>query len=162
MRLRFVASTSTALHRGRRRRRRAHLARAFPVAADHLRTNPNSTGLAASISVFGSQRISDNNFTVSASAVPAGQFGIFFFGEQQDSTPLAGSSGILCVSSPLFRLPVVQADPFFGSVFYTLDFTDISSNASMISAGSTQNFQLWFRDLGTSNTTDGIAVEFGL
>ena len=129
---------------------------------NYCTANPNSTGQAASISVFGSQRISDNNLTLSASSVPAGQFGIFFFSEQQDSTPLAGSSGILCVGSPLFRLPVVQADPFFGSVNYALDFTDNGTNASTISAGSTQNFQLWFRDLGTSNTTNGIAVEFGL
>ena len=81
-------------------------------AADQLlHGEPQLDGLAASISVFGSQRISDNNLTLSASAVPAGQFGIFFFSEQQDSAPLAGSSGILCVGSPLFRLPVVQSDP---------------------------------------------------
>ena len=43
-----------------------------------------------------------------------------------------------------------------------MDFTDNGSNASTISAGSTQNFQLWYRDLGTSNTSDGVTVEFGL
>ncbi len=130
--------------------------------SNYCTANPNSTGQSASISVFGSQHISDNNLTLSAFGVPAGQFGIFFFSEQQDNAPLAGSSGILCVGSPLFRLPVVQADPFFGSIAYALDFTDNSSNASTISAGSTQNFQLWYRDLGTSNTTNGITVEFGL
>ena len=124
--------------------------------------NTNSTGQSASISVLGSQRISDNNLTLSAFGVPAGQFGIFFFSEQQANAPLAGSSGILCVGSPLFRLPVVQADPFFGTVSYAMDFTDNGSNASTISAGSTQNFQLWYRDLGTSNTSDGVTVEFGL
>lgn len=130
--------------------------------SNYCTANPNSTGQTASISVSGSQRISDNSFALSAFGVPASQFGLFFFSETQANVALPGSNGILCVGNPLFRLSIVQADPFFGSVNFALDFTDNSSNASTIAAGTTQNFQFWFRDGFSSNTTNGVTVEFGL
>lgn len=164
MRLRFVASdrdTGSIVEAALDDIELISLEPSLMPPTNYCTANPNSTGQTSSISVSGSQRISDNNFTLSALNVPANQFGIFFFGINQTATQPPGSAGILCVNNPLFRLPVVQADSFFGVANYTLDFTDAGTNASTITAGTTQNFQFWFRDAGSSNFSDGISVEFG-
>lgn len=128
-------------------------------------TTLNSTGNAARIFVTGSLRIPDNDFLVRSDNLPPGTFGLFFFGPGVDNAPLAGSQGPLCVMGPLNRLPVVQADPAFGTASYLLDFTDPQAPENQITAGSSWNFQQWFRDAGpggpTSNTTDAILVTFG-
>ena len=75
-----------------------------------------------------------------------------------------GSEGRLCVGGTLNRLPIVQADPLFGTAVYDLDFTDVTTSAPLITGGSTWNFQFWFRDnvggMPTSNTTNGLSVVF--
>ncbi|MEM6674323.1 MAG: hypothetical protein AAF726_15870 [Planctomycetota bacterium] len=126
-------------------------------------SNPNSTGTAATIDVAGSQQISANDFLLQSQGLPPNSFGLFFFGDAQTQAPIVNSQGTICVAGTLFRLPAVQA-ALFGTAFYPVDFTDATTNAVQITAGSTWNFQMWFRDaIGgqvTSNTTDGIQVEF--
>ena len=46
-----------------------------------------------------------------------------------------------------------------GEVSFTLDLTDLPQGTVFI-PGDTWYFQLWFRDVFTSNTTDGIEVMF--
>jgi hypothetical protein len=125
-------------------------------------SNPNSTGSAATISSTGSTSLSTNNFVLLSSNLPANSFGLFFFGTMQTQTPINGSMGTLCVTGNPLRLPATQAD-IFGSAFYSVDFTG-STNANQIVAGTTYNFQQWYRDavggVTTSNTTDGLQVEF--
>ena len=97
--------------------------------------------------------------------MPAGRFGLFFFGDGQVNVPLAGSLGRLCVGGQLRRLPVIQAEVLFGSASYTLDFAATGNNASVIGPGSVWNVQYWFRGVSggvaTSNTSDGLSVTFG-
>ncbi len=131
----------------------------IPAPSNYCDTTVNSSGQPGIIAAQGSQRISDNNFSLFSTGIPNGQFGLYFFGPDQINTQLTGSLGRLCVGGSILRLPIVQADPIFGTAAYSFDFTG-SSSESMITAGSVFNFQLWFRDGGTSNTTDAVSVEF--
>lgn len=131
----------------------------IPLPTRYCDTTVNSTGLVGMIGSAGSQRISDNNFRLVASGLPAGQFGLFFFGPDQVNEALPGTLGRLCVGGTIVRLPIIQASAVFGSADYALDFTG-STPESAITAGSVFNFQLWFRDIGSSNTTDALSVEF--
>ena len=128
-------------------------------------TNLNSTGFHGQIAFSGSQRIGDNQAELTGQSFPAGAFGLFFFGSLQTQSPISGQQGNLCVSGTVHRLPVIQTDTFFGTVGYSLDFTDPGTNARFITASSTWNFQFWHRDsfqgAATSNTSNGLEVEFG-
>ena len=135
-----------------------------PAPTNYCSLTLNSGGGAAQIYGTGSQSIAVNTFVVGATGVPAAQFGLFFFGPDQTDVPLVGSEGRLCVGGTLNRLPIVQADPLFGTAVYDLDFTDVTTSAPLITGGSTWNFQFWFRDnvggMPTSNTTNGLSVVF--
>ncbi|MFT7677991.1 MAG: subtilisin family serine protease [Planctomycetota bacterium] len=120
----------------------------------------NSTGSVAGINASGSLVVTDNNFTLNANNVPAGQNGIFFYGAGQTSLPFG--NGIRCVDGTLYRLPVVTASNA-GTVNYTPDLTSPPQGGQII-AGSTWNFQLWYRDPAAGganyNATEGLAVTF--
>ncbi|QDV08887.1 Fungalysin/Thermolysin Propeptide Motif protein [Planctomycetes bacterium Poly30] len=134
----------------------------IPQPSNYCTANPNSTGAVASISWAGSYAVADNDFTLLASGMPSTSFGLFFFGSMQIQASIPSSDGTLCVAGSTFRLPVTQSD-LIGTSFYQLDFTG-STNASVITAGTTWNFQRWFRDSSggapTSNTTNGLEVPF--
>ena len=141
------------------------LGSSIPAPVRYCAANPNSTGLPTRIDFNGSVRISENDFFLSASSMPAGSFGLFFFGDQQTQVPISGSQGVLCVGGSQFRLPPVQADPLLGLAFYQVDFSDPSTNGQQILGGSTWNFQMWHRDSAagqvTSNTSDALQISFG-
>jgi len=141
------------------------LGSSIPDPVRYCAANPNSTGLTTRIDFNGSVRVSENNFFLSASSMPAGSFGLFFFGDQQTQVPISGSQGILCVGGSQFRLPPVQSDPLLGLASYQVDFTDPSTNGQQITGGSTWNFQMWHRDSAagqvTSNTSDALQISFG-
>jgi hypothetical protein len=95
------------------------------------------------------------------SGVTPGAFGVFFYGSQiQAPSPLG--NGFLCIGggSPLWRLGL--ASPGSGSTEASLavDYLTPVNPAAQINAGSTWNFQYWFRSAGTSDTTDGIQILF--
>lgn len=121
---------------------------------------PNSTGSVAGITASGSLVVTDNNFTLNANNVPAGQNGIFFYGAGQTSLPFG--NGIRCVDGTLYRLPVVTASNT-GTVSYTPDLTT-PPQGGQIMLGSSWNFQLWYRDPAAGganyNATEGLAVTF--
>lgn len=129
----------------------------------------NLNGVAAMMGSGGTAEIGQNNFSLFTSGVPSSQFGLYFYGPAQQQAP--SGQGNLCVNGaggvPLVRLPdIVQAD-IFGSVFYPLDLTDplFVSGPAPITAGSTWNFQFWFRDVDLAgapswNYSDGLSVLF--
>lgn len=164
MRLRFVASdlaTGSIVEAAIDEINLFALEPSLAPPTNYCTANPNSTGNTALITASGSQRISQNAFWLQSFGVPQNQFGMFFFSETQAFVNLPGSNGVLCVGNPLNRLPIVQADNLFGLAEYQLDFTDQGTAAALILPGSTQNFQFWFRDGASSNTSNGISVEFG-
>ncbi len=111
------------------------------VAMPYCDTNPNSVGAGALIGHGGSFDITTNDFELNASGAIPGQFGIFYFGPNQISTPFG--HGTRCVGGQVRRLTVLQADSS-GDASLTLDFT--TAQASDITANSTWNFQFWYRD----------------
>lgn len=121
---------------------------------------PNSTGQPASIGSSGSARISDANFVLAAHGLPAGSPGLFFFGGQQQQTPWG--NGFRCVAGQLYRIPPALFANAQGSVALPFDFT--SPPGSIVTPGSTWNFQLYYRDSAAGgagfNSTDGLHATF--
>lgn len=105
---------------------------------------PNSTGMTAAIATAGSSSIGANSLVLVASPVPNGQSGIFFYGDSQASSPFG--DGRLCIAPPIFRLPVHASSDRI--LLHELDLTSPPSSGGPghIQAGSTWNFQAWFRD----------------
>ena len=127
--------------------------------SNYCTISPNSVGGGAVITSNNQTSMSANGFAVSCSGAVPGQFGIFYFGPNQVSTPFG--HGVRCIGGQTRRLPVQQAD-FFGDASYALDFT--TSPASDVTADSTWNFQFWYRDPAAGspnfNLSDGLEVLF--
>ena len=127
---------------------------------NYCTTSANSAGVGAVMSTSGSTSISANDLVLLATAAPPGQFGLFFFGNGQQSVPLG--DGTLCVGGTLYRLPVVTVDGG-GTASFPLDLTNLPGSQT-IAPGDIKNFQFWFRDPGFGsagyNTSDAIAVKF--
>jgi hypothetical protein len=125
--------------------------------------NPNSTGAASSISAMGVPSISANDWSLRATSCPPLQFGLFFYGRQQNQVPFG--NGWRCVDGQIFRLPAVQSDPA-GEATWTVDFTNPPQPAGVITPGATWNFQFWYRDPAAGgsdfNLSDGLTVNFCL
>ncbi len=120
----------------------------------------NSVGAGANISVSGSTSVASNDLVLSAGPVP-NQPAIFFFGPNQIEVPFG--NGFRCVGGAVKRLPVV-----FGSgntITHPLDNTQ-SPSAGAVIAGSTWNFQAWYRDPNAGgknfNLSDALQVDFCL
>ncbi|MFT4541019.1 MAG: hypothetical protein ACI841_002837 [Planctomycetota bacterium] len=117
-------------------------------SSSYCSSDPNSTGVAAVISFQGSCQIADDDFTLTAAPVPD-QPGIFFYslGQTAGGSGLPFGNGTRCVgnsSSESFRLSVVFANA--GTLVLPVALNMPPSPAGQISAGSTWNFQAWFRD----------------
>ena len=108
----------------------------------------NSTGGGAFIAHGGTLSVSAADLSFDCYGLPANQYGIFYYGAAQASTPFG--NGIRCVAAGgvgTFRLPVLLGDAF-GSVSLALDFgsAPVSSGSGAITPGSTWYFQYWYRD----------------
>ena len=120
---------------------------------------PNSAGAGARISLLGATSVSENQFGLHVSGLPQLVTGLFQQGSQRVQTPLG--AGVRCVGGSLFRLfPFTQSDAA-GIARRSVDLQNPPRPAAAIVRGSTWNFQLWYRDGGTSNLSDALAVTFG-
>ena len=127
----------------------------------------NSTGNAGEISASGSATASDNDFTLTASGMPAMQFGIFLTSLDQAATPVA--SGTLCLGGNVIRFQgagqILQAD-MNGEFSLMIDLTSIPAGVpTTVVAGDVWNYTAWFRDVdpmmgNTANFTNGLEVTF--
>jgi VCBS repeat protein/FG-GAP repeat protein len=122
----------------------------------------NSAGTRASIDSTGGLSISTGSVILRVlNAVPS-QPGLFFYGAGRDATPFGG--GTLCVAGPHYRLRPAQTLSVLGSASYVVDFGSdpAGSGAGMITAGSTWNFQFWYRDPagGAFNLSNGLELTF--
>jgi len=119
---------------------------------------PNTVGAGANISVTGSTSVATNDLVLSAGPVP-NQPAIFFFGPNQIEVPFG--NGFRCVGGSVKRLPVVFGSG--NSITHALDNTQVPSAGSVI-AGSTWNFQAWYRDPNAGgenfNLSDAVRVDF--
>ncbi len=128
--------------------------------SNYCPVNPNSTGFPGLISYFGTLTIANNDFGLYADQCPPQQFGIFFYGPNQASTPFG--NGYMCISGGVVRFPVKSTD-VFGQVVLPIDFTSLPSG-DQIDPGETVNFQFWYRDPqgggAAFNLTNGLEVQF--
>jgi hypothetical protein len=107
--------------------------------------------------------INSNNLVLFAGPVP-NQPGIFYFGADQlnGGSGAPFGNGIRCVTgSSVYRLPVSTG--IGNSIGFAMDFTSPPA-AGLITAGSTWNFQAWYRDPAAGganfNLSDGLEITF--
>ena len=126
----------------------------------------NSSGLPAEIAAYGSLVVADQSLSLTASQMPANQFGYFLVSATQGfiANP-GGSQGNLCVSGTIGRYvkDVTSSGPN-GTFSLAIDMTQLPSPLLVpILPGETWNFTTWFRDknpTNTSNFTDAVSLTF--
>ncbi|MDA1265660.1 MAG: alpha/beta hydrolase-fold protein [Planctomycetota bacterium] len=122
----------------------------------------NSTGGSAVLAASGSDSVAQNNFTLTASSLPANEFGYLLASLDQGFVMPPGSSGNLCVSGDVARLvDQLQSSGAGGSFSATISLKQLPTNPPQnVLTGQSWNFQAWYRDGTTSNFTDAITVLF--
>ncbi len=129
-----------------------------PTPVNFCSTSPNSVGPGSVMTYQGTPNISTNDFVLSATQLPVGSSGIFFYGSNAVQQPFG--NGFRCVGGTVFRLPLVTAD-FIGDANYAIDYGALPGP---ISAGSLWRFQYWYRNPAGGgagfNLSDGLAVTF--
>ncbi|MEO0663301.1 MAG: hypothetical protein AAFZ87_17335 [Planctomycetota bacterium] len=119
----------------------------------------NSSGASATISAFGTTDLAQNDVTLVASDVPAGQFGIFLNSTTPTSTPLG--AGFLCLGGQIGRFngpsQIQQADAA-GAFELRLDLTQVPTPSALVAvqSGETWYYQAWFRDVPVSGSAFGL------
>jgi len=127
--------------------------------------NPNSTGSPAFISGSGSTSVLQNDLTLASGPVQGGETALFYYGGGQAQVPFG--NGWRCVGGVVYRLFPIAVANGAGFVTHDLDVTNPpggAGSAGQITAGSTWNFQNWYRDpMGGGagfNLSDGLSVTF--
>jgi hypothetical protein len=132
---------------------------------------PNTTGNSGVMSASGSIVATDNNFTVTGSQLPEGEFAYIIASRTQGFVVgPGGSMGDLCLGGNIARfnrageVGAVAGGSF--SIQLPLgDFPEPPAFGISVLAGDTWNFQCWHRDFiqgqgATSNFTDALEVLF--
>jgi len=127
-------------------------------------SEPNSTGVAATIDVTGTLSVSGSDTQLLAAGCPPNRVGLFVYGRSAVKMPFC--NGTLCVSpyAPgLLRVPAMVAIDPVGTARCPLDFQSLPPNHP-ITGGSTWYFQFWYRDHpaggSSANLTNGARVPF--
>ena len=109
-------------------------------ATNHCILSENRSGPGAIISASGSLSVQQNNLTLVVEGANPNTTGIFIASPNRIPLP---QEGMVCLDSPILRLGSASIAQD-GTAFLTLDLTQ----HPQMSAGSTWNFQFWFRDIG--------------
>ena len=129
----------------------------------------NSTGSAAAIAATGSDVAADNDLILTASGMPANEFGYFLAsdGVNPPGVTPPGSSGLFCLGlgGNLGRYStLVQSSGDAGCFSIEVDVTAVPIGnppfSTALVAGDTWYFQGWFRDGASSNFTDVLEIPF--
>lgn len=125
--------------------------------------NQNGAGRAATITAVGTHLLASPTVTaLVAHGLPEQTFGFFLVGSGANSVTPPGSNGVLCLGGAIGR---------YSSLIHNTDRTEnmgIVINRSAlpvnparaIAPGETWRFQAWYRDGGSSNFSDAVAVTF--
>ena len=136
-----------------------------PPPAVFCAGQPNSAGAGARLLWEGSPSLVENDLTLIATGLPAGEFSLFFYGGAAVSVPFG--DGVRCVGAGaigIHRLWPATTSSNFGTVVRQLDVTSgpLSTGAGAAVAGATFYFQLFYRDSASTgagvNTSDGLSV----
>lgn len=132
-----------------------------PLPTPYCTSNLNSSGERATLAWTGSSDVGLANFELIARDAPPSRLGLFVFGTSQTQAPFG--DGVLCVGGPA-RLSPVRASDAWGKARLVLDLSNPSAVEHAISAGSTWNFQYWFRDPDNNGAgfgaSDALSVQF--
>ncbi len=130
-------------------------------AVNACSTAPNSVGAGAIMGATGSTSLAANDLVVNVSGAPAGNFGLFVYGPDEQQVPLG--DGFLCVGGGILRLNPLVIDGG-GMAIEALDLANPPQPSGRILAGTQWSFQFWYRDPaagGTgSNLSDALRVGF--
>ncbi len=122
---------------------------------------PNSTGQVGRMNIVGQPSVSANNLTLQSYQLPPGQFCLFVYGQTETIT--LAYDGFLCFSNPIIRQQLAFTDPS-GQASIPFDLANPVHPAGLILAGSTWNFQTFYRDTGfgvtAANLTLALRVTF--
>lgn len=126
----------------------------------------NSTGVGALLSGTGTTSVATDDLVIDSINLPPSTMGLYFMGGTQ--TQVAFGDGLRCIASPSYRLGIVGAGAGGTSVFGPgiVERSCLIGPAACIAAGSTWNFQHWYRNApvfctpATFNLTNGLSVVF--
>ncbi len=121
---------------------------------------PHSSGPGAVIGATGSSSLVANNLTLTVTGAPPNTNGIFYYGPKQVEAP--SYNGFSVVGGGTQRISISVLTDGSGNASLALDLTQppFNSPPNQITANSIWNFQFWFRDGGSANFTDGLAIAF--
>jgi hypothetical protein len=126
----------------------------------------NNTGLGGYLSGARTTSVATDDLEMSATQLPPFSIGLLFMGPAQMNIPFG--DGRLCVGPTIYRLQISGAD-LVGTALFGPGFVAMSNGIggpAVITAGSTFNFQCWYRDAAvycttaTNNLTNGLSVVF--
>lgn len=122
----------------------------------------NSTGLAATLSLFGSELAAVNSLTVTVDQLPQQVFGLLVTSLEQGFVPNPGGSlGNLCINGPSIGRysGAILSSGSMGSASLLLDLTRIPSSGQPIAAlaGTTHNWQCWYRDVAAGAAVSNLS-----
>ena len=141
------------------------------IGAPYCTSVPNSTGVAAGISAFGSQTLAQNDVRLSTGNMPQNSFGFFITSQVQGflMNP-GGSQGNLCLGGAIGRYVgpgQIMSSGAAGMISLDIDLTQVPqpNGAVAVAVGETWNWSTWYRDLdtagnATSNFSNGLEVTF--
>ena len=127
-----------------------------PRPENYCLSSPNSFGSGATMGWLGSVQIGVNDFTLFVGGAVPESTGMFIYGTDVQRLPFG--SGFLCIAPPVQRLSGVVSVSDAGDAMYAIDL-GIDANA-MFAAGTSWNFQFWYRDGRSFNLSDGLNVVF--
>jgi len=126
-------------------------------------TTPHSEACTATMSAAGSaSATSASPFYLQATAIPQNKPGLLFYGFGPTRLPFF--NGSRCVAAPLKRTQVqfsAGAGPCTGSFTYDFNARIQSGNDPALLPGVTVYSQYWFRDAGSSNTSEAYQFVIG-
>jgi len=139
----------------------------LPIGSRFCSPNePSSIELPGLLVAVGSTKVVDHDFHLKAFQLPLNQFGMFLASKSQGFVQHpGGSDGNLCLGGGIGRFTKpgqVYQTGEAGTGVLDVDLNAIPTPQGPVAVqpGETWYFQSWFRDGGSSNFTDAIAVTF--
>jgi len=147
---------------------RSFVARLSPLGETYCDAVANSSGCPGVLDVEGSAVLADGDLRLLARRLPPTQFGFFLTSRDGDSTPIAGSAGVLCLGGTIGRFVApgqIMNSGAAGSFGLDVALAALPVPGGAVQPGDTWRFQAWHRDLDpggaqTSNLTTAVAVTF--
>ncbi|MEZ5974482.1 MAG: hypothetical protein R3E96_06480 [Planctomycetota bacterium] len=126
---------------------------------------PNSSAQFGHLLWVGSPGVSDADFTLAATSLPSGQFGLFLSAREAAWIPLGPPGLNLCLGGPQGYGRLMQTLGTTGTGGYLISQVSLSQLATAqgptaAQPGETWYFQAWCRDGSASHLTSALAIQF--